>query len=57
MGGGGTPSRKVEEQMDIESREEIENMRALRKLKRGKAAREDGITNEIVKSGVLAIVE
>jgi hypothetical protein len=54
MGRGGAASRKVVEQTEIESHEV---QRAVSKLKNGKAAGEDGITNEMVKSGGLAIVE
>jgi hypothetical protein len=54
MGRGGATSRKVVHQKESKRREV---QRAVSKLKNGKAAGEDGITNGMVKSGRLAIVE
>jgi hypothetical protein len=51
IGRRGVTSRKVVEQMEIEKHEV---QRAVSKLKNGKATEEDGITNEMVKSGGLA---
>jgi hypothetical protein len=54
MGRVDVTSKKVVEQMEIE-RHEVQI--AVSKLKNGKAADVDGITNEMVKSGGLAIFE
>jgi hypothetical protein len=53
MGRVGATNRMVGEQMEIESHEV---QRAVRKLKNGKATKEDGITNEMVKSVGLGII-
>jgi hypothetical protein len=54
MGRGCVTSKKVGEQTDFEN-DEVH--RAVSMLKNGKAAGEDGITNEMVKGGGLVIVE